>query len=425
MHVVLISSSRRPTPPTGTAGAELAIAHLAQALAARGHSVVVHATGGSRLRGVQVVSHVRRPTSARDPLAELVHFRSAWHDVMSSWPRPDVVHVHDAAALAMAPPDAPPTVLTVHDDDEHLDGAAAVSTWREQLRPATCVAVSEQLAASTGADEIVHPALDESAYPFGPGLGGYAAYLGDLTRDRAPHVAIDAVRAAGLALRLGGEPRPDAAGEYEYFAREIRPRIVAAGQRALDWLGAVSAGPRLEVLRHARALVCPAVLAVDLPMLEAMLVGTPIVAARSPLAEEIVDEGVTGFLFDTPEEAIEQLRALHAFDRAACRARALERWAAARAASLYEEIYARVTVTRDLPFESIVPREPEPMVHAASGDFTLHDFLPASMRETPELQRRQSGARAVALPLSVEAEADAAEAEAEAVASSGHGRRAR
>jgi glycosyltransferase involved in cell wall biosynthesis len=104
----------------------------------------------------------------------------------------------------------------------------------------------------------------------------------------------------------------------------------------------VSFGPKLDMLQGARATLFP--IAWEEPfglvMIESMLVGTPVVAFDRGAAAEVIDEGVTGFLVHGRDEMIDRVRRIGEIDRAACRARARERFNAGRMARDYEEVYA-------------------------------------------------------------------------------------
>jgi len=77
-------------------------------------------------------------------------------------------------------------------------------------------------------------------------------------------------------------------------------------------------------------------------MIEAMLSGTPVLAFARGSVEEIVEEGVTGFICRDVDEMAWRLRAIDSFDRAACRRRALERWSSARMVNDYVSLYEAV-----------------------------------------------------------------------------------
>jgi glycosyltransferase involved in cell wall biosynthesis len=71
----------------------------------------------------------------------------------------------------------------------------------------------------------------------------------------------------------------------------------------------------------------------------------PVVAFRGGSVPEIIDEGVTGFVVDTVEEAIEATRNVHRLDRRQCRAVFERRFNVTRMAAdyvaLYETLIAR------------------------------------------------------------------------------------
>ena len=100
----------------------------------------------------------------------------------------------------------------------------------------------------------------------------------------------------------------------------------------------------------ARALLFP----VDWPepfgivMIEAMACGTPVLAFRCGSVPEIVDNGVTGQIVDTEEEAIRQLPQVLSLDRRAVRRRFEQRFSATRMAKDYIQVY-RSLMKRPLP----------------------------------------------------------------------------
>ena len=74
-------------------------------------------------------------------------------------------------------------------------------------------------------------------------------------------------------------------------------------------------------------------------MIEAMACGTPVLAFRNGSVPEVIDEGVTGFIVDSEEEAVRKLGALLALDRGRVRRRFEERFTATRMAADYVKLY--------------------------------------------------------------------------------------
>jgi glycosyltransferase involved in cell wall biosynthesis len=139
-------------------------------------------------------------------------------------------------------------------------------------------------------------------------------------------------------MRLKVAAKVDAADE-EYFTEAIRPRLQRPG---VTFVGEINEHDKPEFLGHARALLFP----IDWPepfglvMIEAMACGTPVIAFRRGSVEEVIDPGVTGFVVDTVDEAVEALAALETFDRTRCRAVFDRRFSAERMAREYVDVFA-------------------------------------------------------------------------------------
>jgi glycosyltransferase involved in cell wall biosynthesis len=80
-------------------------------------------------------------------------------------------------------------------------------------------------------------------------------------------------------------------------------------------------------------------------MIEAMACGTPVIAYRHGSVPEVIDEGVTGFVVDSEEEAVRAVRRLGEIDRRQVRACFERRFTAKRMArdyvTLYEDLVRR------------------------------------------------------------------------------------
>jgi glycosyltransferase involved in cell wall biosynthesis len=78
-----------------------------------------------------------------------------------------------------------------------------------------------------------------------------------------------------------------------------------------------------------------------------MACGTPVLAFRNGSVQEIVEDGVTGHVVDTIEEAICRIGAVMALDRARIRRRFEERFTARRMALDYLDVYRQITALKD------------------------------------------------------------------------------
>ncbi len=74
-------------------------------------------------------------------------------------------------------------------------------------------------------------------------------------------------------------------------------------------------------------------------MIEAMACGTPVLAFRCGSVQEVVEDGITGAIVETMEEAIAALPRVIALDRKKVRQRFEQRFSATRMAKDYVGIY--------------------------------------------------------------------------------------
>jgi len=81
-------------------------------------------------------------------------------------------------------------------------------------------------------------------------------------------------------------------------------------------------------------------------MIEAMACGTPVVAFRCGSTPEIIEDGATGFLVDTMEQAIAAAGRAHLLDREAVRARFDLRFSATAMARRYLDVYGDLLARR-------------------------------------------------------------------------------
>jgi glycosyltransferase involved in cell wall biosynthesis len=342
MRIAMVSTPFISVPPSRYGGTELIVSELVTGLAAAGHEVTLFATGDSHVaENVSLKSRFARPSWPPAAYVELEHAGFAVDEILADARGFDVVHTHVPSVLPFARLIDAPLVYTVHHDD---------GDDYEKLRPlyhrcrAHFVAISERQRArmpELAAARVIHHGLDPGCHAVGRGDGGYCAFLGRFAREKGPHVAIDAARAARVPIRLAGAPHWR---DHDYFEREIGARLCKPGVVAL---GEIGGKDKRQFLADACALLFP----IDweepfgLVMIEAMLSGTPVLAFARGSVEEIVEDGVTGFVCRDADEMTERLREVATpgrFDRAACRRRALERWTAARMVRDHLTLYEAV-----------------------------------------------------------------------------------
>ena len=201
------------------------------------------------------------------------------------------------------------------------------------------------IADATFAGTVLHGLPADLHKPnFDPG-GGYLAFLGRISPEKRPDRAIEIARALGIPLKIAA--KVDKADE-KYFREKIQPLLDGPG---VEFVGEVDERNKTKFLGDARALLFP----IDWPepfglvMIEAMACGTPTLAFRHGSVAEVIDDGVTGRVVETMEQAIAVMPEVLALDRRLVRRRFEERFTAARMARDYVELYRRQIALSQMP----------------------------------------------------------------------------
>jgi glycosyltransferase involved in cell wall biosynthesis len=140
-----------------------------------------------------------------------------------------------------------------------------------------------------------------------PGCDSYFLYVGRIIEPKGVHLAIEAAKRAGANLKIAGKRYDD-----DYFEREVAPHLGSVCGNAgagIEYLG-FKRGEELETLMGgAQALIMPSQFDEPFGMtaIEAMALGTPVIASRNGALPEIVEDGKSGWLADTVEEIVEKM----------------------------------------------------------------------------------------------------------------------
>ncbi len=336
LRVAIVAPPWYAIPPEGYGGIEAMVYGLAEGLVALGHDVTVIGAG-SAATSARFLSTYETPPSERigEVLPELVH--AAMAGALLRDLDVDVVHDHCAAGPLTAAGRRAPTVATVHgpmqgDIDRYFSLLApdlslvAISGYQRARRPDLPWVAT------------VHNAIPADAYPFAAEKEDFCLFLGRMSPEKGPEVAIRAAREAGCRLVLAGKCTERI--EQEFFDERVRPLL----GRDTEWLGQVSDSEKKQLFARARCLVFP--VQWDEPfgmvMVEAMACGTPVVALRRGAVPEVVEDGVTGFVCGQPAELATAIAKAGELEPKLCRQRVLEHFDLPVMARGYEAAFRQV-----------------------------------------------------------------------------------
>jgi glycosyltransferase involved in cell wall biosynthesis len=337
LRIALIAPPWLPVPPPAYGGTETVVDQLARGLQARGHEVLLCATGDSTSSALAVWEYDVAETPRIGAMAvEITHVMHAYEHVADA----DVIHDHTLTGpVRAAAHGGLPVVTTNHGPfDREL---AAV--YRDVARRVPVIAISHCQAragreAGVAVDRVIHHGIDAAAVPVGRGDGGYLAFLGRMIESKGADLAARAARAAGIPLKIAAKMREPA--EREYFDTVVAPLL--GGD--VEYVGELSATDKLDFLGGAVALLNPLRWAepFGLVMIEAMACGTPVVAPPRGSVPEIVEDGTTGLLYRSGAELARALGRLDTLDRGACRRAVETRFSADRMVGEHLELYEQV-----------------------------------------------------------------------------------
>ena len=170
----------------------------------------------------------------------------------------------------------------------------------------------------------------------------YLLWLGRICEEKGTHTALDVAHAAGAKLIIAGSVYPFLYHQ-KYFAREVIPRLKRAGSRA-KYIERPTFVEKLDLLRHARALLITSEIneTSSLVAMEAAACGTPVIALRRGALEEVIADGITGFLVDNLEEMASALRRIDQVNPESCRGFAEEHYSATKMADTYIALYSQI-----------------------------------------------------------------------------------
>lgn len=337
LRIAQVAPLLESVPPKRYGGTERVVSYLTEELVRQGHDVTLFASGDSvtsaRLVSVKNVA-IRLDAECKDWLP---HHLFMLERIARSGREFDVVHFHiEMLHFSMARRLGPACITTVHGRLDLPDLLPLHGEFRDAPLVSISMSQREPLPFGNWVGN-VHHGLPLRLYR--PSVRtpdpGYLLFLGRISPEKATDSAIRIAESAGIPLKIAAKvDRVDEA----YFRSVVRPLL---GGPLVEYLGEVNDREKEALLRDAIALLFP----IDWPepfglvMIEAMACGTPVLARRRGSVSEIVENGVTGFIFETEEEAAAAVHEVRLLDRGRCRAEFERRFSAVRMARDYARIY--------------------------------------------------------------------------------------
>jgi glycosyltransferase involved in cell wall biosynthesis len=359
MKIAQVAPLTEAVPPKLYGGTERVVAYLTDALVELGHEVTLFASGDSVTKAT--LAPIWPRALRLDPNVK-DHFVPMFMQLETVARRAhefDVIHCHlDYFGFPLLRRLGTPSITTLHGRLDLPELPALYDLYGDIPVVSISDSQREPLPQANYVATVLH-GLPQNLLAKGSGRGGYLAFLGRISPEKAPDAAIRIAAKAGIPLKIAAKvDRVD----QEYFKTTVEP-LLSLGD--VEFIGEIREDQKDEFLGNAAALLFPIAWRepFGLVMIEAMACGTPVIAVENGSVPEVLEDGVTGFIVHSEQEAIEAVGRIGALDRDLIRAQFDRRFTAHRMAQNYLKLYARLIQAR-----RVLPA-------AAEGD----EFLPGSL----------------------------------------------
>ncbi|GAL86164.1 glycosyl transferase [Sporocytophaga myxococcoides] len=344
MRIAQVSPLFESVPPKLYGGTERIVSYLTEELVKQGHEVTLFASGDSETKAKLIApcnKALRLDSESMDPLA---HHFTLMEMVQREVDNFDIIHFHiDYLHFPLSRRMLIPHVSTLHG---RLDMPDLIPLYKE-YKEIPVVSISDfQRKPLSEANwiETVYHGLPSNLYKGSYGEGKYLAFLGRFSPEKRPERAIQLAIDAGIPIKLAAKVDTK---DHEYFETVIKPML---NHPLVEYVGEVSEKEKQEFLENAIALV----FLIDWPepfglvMIESIACGTPVIAWRNGSVPEVIEDGVSGRIVESMEEALCSIEDVKKLDRAKVRACFDKRFSAERMAIDYLEVYDQLIKTKSM-----------------------------------------------------------------------------
>jgi glycosyltransferase involved in cell wall biosynthesis len=333
LRIAMLAPISWRTPPRHYGPWEQVTSLLTEALVARGIDVTLFATKDSwtsaKLDGICPAPYSEDP-SIDAKVWEMLHVAHAFERARQF----DLIHNQaDFVPLAFSRLVETPIVTTIHG----FSSERIVPAYKEYDDRVNYVAISH---ADRHPDlryaGTIHHGIPLADFPFDPHGSEDLLFFGRIHPDKGAAEAIAAADRSARRLIMAGIVQ-----DQKYHEEQIVP---ALDGRSVIYLGSVGGAARAKTLGSARALLH--LINFDEPfglsVVEALACGTPVIACNRGSMPELINDGVTGFLVNSLDEAVVAIARIGEIDRAACRAAVSARFTVDLMADRYLRLYRSI-----------------------------------------------------------------------------------
>jgi glycosyltransferase involved in cell wall biosynthesis len=335
MRIAQIAPLYESVPPQFYGGTERVVSYLTEELVSMGHEVTLFASGDSHT-SARLISSCRRAlrldSSCVDQLA--CHYQML-ENVMERVHEFEILHFHvDYLHFPFSRRCAVPHLTTLHGRLNIPELAPLYRTFMDVPLASISLNQRKPLSWANWIGNVYH-GLPAPAVRVTSGRKDYLAFIGRIAREKRVDRAIEIAIKSGMPLKIAAKVDPS---DREYYEREIKPLL---HHPLVEYIGEISEEQKTDFLGNAYAQIFP----IDWPepfglcMIEAMSLGTPTIAFDRGSVSEVLREGVSGFIVNDVDQAVDAVPKVASLSRSLCRREFDKRFLASRMAEDYVRLY--------------------------------------------------------------------------------------
>ncbi|SKA83493.1 Glycosyltransferase involved in cell wall bisynthesis [Paucidesulfovibrio gracilis DSM 16080] len=342
MKIAQVAPLHESVPPKLYGGTERVVHFLTEELVRKGYDVALYASGDSH------TSAELRPCCDEalrlDPQCQntLVHHVLMLERVMQDSREFDIVHFHmDYIHFPLLRRFDLNGLTTFHWRLDLPDFLPFASEYTDL--PVSSISLSQRrpLPQMNWVGNVYH-GLPRDLLQFHPGPGRYLAFLGRLSPEKGIEEAVDIAIRSKTPLKIAAKINDF---ERDYYEEVLRPLF---RHPLVEFLGEIDETQKNEFLGNASALLFPILWPepFGLVMIEALACGTPVIAFPQGSVPEVLRHGVSGWLVDDVDSAVDAVGCLGLLSRSRCRAEFDQRFTSSVMADNYVRIYKHLLNSR-------------------------------------------------------------------------------
>ncbi len=378
LHVATLNQPIRSD--LGYGPIETIIYNIDKGLHLLGHRSIIACSGGSRVAGEHYLTieksigdYWSEDTPERRKTINMHLSRALDRAKMGDI---DIVHTHDIKTAEYIYNGLfnmhVPIVMTIHVSVKEILTKKDYERWSNLMASPLvyCVLISEyqkqQYKGLPCTKNVVYHGIEAEKYPFKekPDKGSYLFTIGRVTRDKGQDKAIEIAKKTGSKLVIAGCVQNKQADreffeslknsidlwvdagkqpvDNDYYDRVVKPLLNCDKQ--IIYIGEISSEHKRQWYRHARATLFPIQWGepFGLVLIESMACGTPVIALNRGAVPEIILDGETGFVVDSPGAMIEAIDRIDSIDPHECRRHVQNHFSITSMASKYSGLYKQI-----------------------------------------------------------------------------------